>query len=409
MLSGKPQFILVLIAWVGACGGDTSTTDDVPVEAEDSAGVRMVAYEGTPTAETPFRFPAEPRYRHGANPGDYAFRGINVGRLFPDGSAVVSDEWNSELVVLSPDGTTHEVLARRGEGPGEVTYAHAVFALGQDSVLVADPSLGRVTLFAGRSVASPADQRSWLRALRVTGIGSSGGLLLATRVPSERRSEFEGDWLPGHMARFDMETGALDTVASYDYMSRIPQGLEWPQIEAVGEVMVATGQFVYTRSDRPEVTWSLPDGTVTQIVRWQAEPAQLTEEMLEPVEADVRMRNRVDYSLIPVSRIEEITQEDMAWYRASIGWPLPLFGSPFADAEGNVWLPSYRPGGSQGGSPYTVISPGGEWLGTVEAPPRFRILDVAGGLVLGVLRDEMDVENVVVYEFVNGVPPLEGG
>ena len=74
----------------------------------------------------------------------------------------------------------------------------------------------------------------------------------------------------------------------------------------------------------------------------------------------------------------------------------------YADAEGNVWLPSYRPGGSPGGSPYTVISPGGEWLGTVEAPPRFRILDVAGGLVLGVLRDEMDVENVVVYELVGG-------
>ena len=359
MLPGKPHFILVLIAWVGACGGDSSTTGDIPVQIEDSAGVRIVAYVETPTAEPPFRFPAEPRYRHGTNSGDYAFRGVNVGRLFPDGSAVVSDEWNSELVVLSPDGTTHKVLARRGEGPGEVTYAHAVFALGQDSVLVADPSLGRVTLFAGRSVASPADQRSWLRALRVTGIGSSGGLLLATRVPSERRSEFEGEWLPGHMARFDMETGALDTVASYDYMSRIPQGLEWPQIEAVGEVMVATGQFVYTRSDRPEVTWSLPDGTVTQIVRWQAEPAQLTEEMLEPVEADERMRNRVAYPGLPDSRIAEFTQEDMAAYYASIGQPMPLYGSPFADADGNVWLPSYRLAHPEEGSPYTVISSAG--------------------------------------------------
>ena len=228
-------------------------------------------------------------------------------------------------------------------------------------------------------------------------------LLLATRVPAERRSGLEGEWLPGHMARFDMETGALDTVASYDFMSRTPPGLEWNPIEAVGEVMVATGQFVYTRSDRPEVTWSLPDGTVTQIVRWQAEPAQLTEELLEPVEAEERMRNRVAYPGLPDSRIAQITQEDMAAYFASIGRPLPLFGPPFADAEGRVWLPSYRPGGSQeGASPYTVISSDGEWLGKVEAPPRFRILDVTGGLVLGVLRDEMDVENVVVHELVEG-------
>ena len=400
-MPGRSHFILVLMAGVGACGGDTSKTGDVPVEIQDSAGVRIVAYEGTPTTAAPFRFPAEPRYRHGANPGDYAFRGVNVGRLFPDGSAVVSDDGNSELVVLSPDGTTHEVLARQGEGPGEVMYVYAMFALGQDSVLMADPRLGRVTLFAGGSVARIANlHRS--TGLGGAGIGSSGELLLATRVPSERLSGFEREWLPGHMARFDMETGALDTVASYDYMPRIPPGLEWNPIAAVGEVMVATGQFAYTRSDRPEVTWSLPDGTVTQIVRWQAEPAQLTAELLEPVEADERMRNRVAYPGLPDSRIEEITQEDMAAYYASIGRPMPLFGSPFADAEGSVWLPSYQPGGSQDGLPYTVISSDGEWLGKVEAPPRFRILDVTGGLVLGVLRDEMDVENVVVYGLMGG-------
>ena len=156
-MPARSHFILLLIAGIPACADHPPTTGDVGVEIEDSAGVRMVAYEGTPTTEPTFRFPEAPRYRHGANPGDYAFRGINVGRLFPDGSAVVSDEWNSELVVLSPDGTTREVLARRGEGPGEVTYLHAMFALGQDSVLMADPRLGRVTLFAGGSVARIAN------------------------------------------------------------------------------------------------------------------------------------------------------------------------------------------------------------------------------------------------------------
>ena len=401
-MGNRYRFISMLAAALVACGRDTELTGDIQVQIEDSAGVRIVEYAGVPEVEAPFAIAAEPVYRHGANPGDYAFRGINVGRLFPDGSAVVSDEWNSELVVLSPDGATHEVLARRGEGPGEVTYVNAIFALGQDSVLMADARLGRVTLFAGGSVARTVDLLR-VSGLGVEGIGSSGELLLATRVPAERRSGFEGEWLPGHMARFDMETGALDTVASYDFMSRTPPGLPWNPIEAVGEVMVATGQFVYTRSDRPEVTWSLLDGTVTQIVRWQAEPAQLTEELLEPVEADERMRNGVAYPGLPDSRIAEITQEDMAAYFASIGRPLPLFGPPFADAEGRVWLPSYRPGGSQeGASPYTVISSDGEWLGKVEAPPRFRILDVTGGLVLGVLRDEMDVENVVVHELVEG-------
>ena len=222
------------------------------------------------------------------------------------------------------------------------------------------------------------------------------------RIPYRSLSDLEEEWLAGHMSLFDIETGALDTVASYDHWPRLPPGLPWNPMAAVGEVTVAAGQFVYTRSDRPEVTWSLPDGTVTQIVRWRAEPVRLTEELLEPVEAFERMSNRVSYSHLPDSRIEEFTREGMSWYYAMIGQPMPLYGSPFADADGNVWLPSYRLAYPEEGSPYTVISSDGEWLGKVEAPPRFRILDVAGGLVLGVLRDEMDVENVVVYGLVGG-------
>ena len=91
-------------------------------------------------------------YRHGANPGDYIFRFAEAGWLFLDGSAVGVD-WYSEVVVLSPDGTAHEVLARVEEGPGEVASPYAVFVLGRDSVLVPDSRLSRLTLFVGDSVA----------------------------------------------------------------------------------------------------------------------------------------------------------------------------------------------------------------------------------------------------------------
>ena len=90
-------------------------------------------------------------------------------------------------------------------------------------------------------------------------------------------------------------------------------------------------------------------------------------------------------------------------YERSVGRPLPQFSSPLADAEGRVWLPSYRVSrGPTDRPPYTVIAPNGEWLGVVEAPPTFRLLDVAGGLVLGVELDDMDVESLVVYELVGG-------
>ena len=399
------QLILMLPAvltanLMAACGvGDTEATHGGPVNIEDSAGVRIVEYVRTPVAVAPYVFPAEPRYRHGTKPGDYEFQGINVGRLFPDGSAVVADLGHSEVVVLSPEGTTHEVLARRGEGPGETIYPYSLFVLGQDSVLVPDNRQSRLTLFVGDSVARIAGLPR-VGHIGVAGIGSSGELMLINRTPYRSLSDLEEEWLTGHMSLYDTETGALDTVAAYDHWPRVPPGLPWNPIAPVGEVTVVDGQFVYTRSDRPEITWSLPDGTVTQIVRWRAEPTRLTEELLEPVEAFERMVNQVSYPHLSDSGIEEYTREGMSWYHAMIGQPMPLFGAPFADAVGNVWLPSYRLAYPEEGSPYTVISTDGEWLGTVTAPPRLRILDVAGRLVLGVLRDETDVQSVVVYELV---------
>ncbi|MXX56155.1 MAG: hypothetical protein F4106_10640 [Gemmatimonadetes bacterium] len=390
---------LILSAGLLACGGDTGPTRGVQVQVSDSAGVRIVGYLGVPEIEPPFTLAEEPIYRHGANPGDYIFQFADAGRLFPDGSAVVAD-WSGAVVVLSADGTTHDVLARRGEGPGEVISAYSLFVLGQDSVLVPDDRLSRLTLFVGDSVARIVSLPRGHQ-FGVAGIGSSGELLLWNRYAYRSWVDIEEEWLAGHMTLFNTETGALDTVASYDHVHRERSGQPRPIIRPFGEVMAAGGRFVQTRTDRPEITWRLPDGTVTRIVRWRPGPNLLTEELLEHGEAYNRMIGKMNYGMSE-ARLEEVIQRDMARYRAMIGQPIPLFGTPFADADGNVWLPSYRPAYPAEGSPYTVISPDGEWLGQVETPRRFRILDVTGGLVLGVLRDEVDVQNVVVHEVVEG-------
>ena len=384
-----------LAAALAACEAGTGGGSDGQVQVEDSAGVRIVEHGAVADAEAPFRFAAEPRYRHGAGPGDYAFQRIHPGSLFPDGSAVISDVLNEELVVLNPDGASHELLAGPGEGPGDVGYVGATFALGQDRVMAVDFDLRRVTIFDDGAVERTVDIRR-TDGLGVAGIASSGELLMSS---ASFRSGFEEEWLRGHMARFDMETGALDTVAAYNWVSRPPEGLRWNPIGASGMVADAAGHFVYARSDRPEVTWRRPDGTVAQIVRWLAEPAPLTEELLEGIEAGLREGNQMANPGASEADVDRMTNNDMSTYRAVVGGPMPLFTFPVSDSKGRVWLPAYQPGARTEGAPrYTVVSADGEWMGTVEAPPRFRILDVADGLVLGVQLGEMDVETVVVYE-----------
>ena len=255
----------------------------------DSAGIRIVEYADPPDTEAPFGLSGYPRYRQGNSPGGYPFRYIHAGALLADGGAVVADAINNQVVVLGVDGTTHEVLASEGEGSGDISLVRALFAVGQDSILVADINLRRLTVFSGGGVARTVDLQG-AGSLGVQGIGASGQLLMAT---NSYMSGFAEEWLPGHMALFDMETGTVDTIASYDYRPRPPPHLRWSPIGGFGSVTVSAGQFVYSRSDRPEITWRLPDGTVTQIVRWQAEPAPLTEASLMGVEAGLRARHQM--------------------------------------------------------------------------------------------------------------------
>ena len=367
-----------------------------PAMSEDSAGIRIVEYAGAPDMQAPFRLSAEPRYRHGGNPGDYPFRYVYAGALLADGRVVVSDAINNALIVLSSDGTTHEVLASGGEDRRPY-YFSDVFALGRDSILVTHHTLSRVTIFAGGSVARTVDTGN-ADGLALQGIGSSGELLLAT---GGFYSGFEEEWLPGHLARMDPQTSTVDTVASYDFMPYNPRTYYNPFV-GFGHVTVAGGQFVYTRSDRPEVTWRRPDGTIRQIVRWQPEWAYATEEHLRPHQVRLRDHHRRADPGASRATIEERVKEDMAATDVRVGYPLPLFRFPVGDSEGRVWLPKNVTGGPMHGSPpFTVLAWDGEWLGTVDAPLGIYVLDATEGLVLGVQSDDTRVGNVVVvYELI---------
>lgn len=390
----RPLMTPVLALALAACGTDTESASEMLVE--DSAGVRIVQHTGTPDAEPPFAFAPEPLYRHGDGPGDYTFARIWRGTLLGDGSAAIFDAGSSEVVRLNPDGTFHSLLAPAGEGAGEVSrLVTSMFALGQDGILILDRGQTRSSLFADGTLAHTAsilDLRG-ATSLWPMGVDDADGFLVAT---SSFLPGFEGEWLLGHMARYDPETGAVDTVASYQYVPG-----ESNPAPGVGRVLASGGQFVYVRTDIPEVVWHLADGTVRQIARWQLDPRYLTEEYLEVIEPILRDRLRFANPGASDEEVESMTSRNMARHEADLGNPIEYFKSPFGDAEGRVWLPTSMPGiPGEGVSPYTVISPDGEWLGMVDGPPGLRILDVGWGRVLGVMTDEMGVESVVVYELV---------
>lgn len=400
-LGGVPFLTPMLALALAACGTDTGDSGDTGgMTVEDSAGVRIVEYAGTPTTDAPIAFAAEPVYRHGPGPDDYIFSGIWDGVLFGDGSTAVYDPGNGEVVLLGPDGTFQSVLASRGEGPGDVGFVPAMFAPGSDSLLLNDAENSRLTLFAGGSLARTTRiPQAVSYAFSANGIDADGRILMSS---SSYRRGFPDEWLPGYMVRFDLETEAVDTVAAYDWVPFVPpDDVPRNPFAHLGLVTGVGGEFLYGRTDIPQLTWRRPDGSVRQIVRWEPEWVHPTDEHWEVFANDIR---ETAHTYNPEAQTDEaraeLVESLLGGYEMNPDQPLPLFGIPFGDDEGRVWLGEFVAVGRSPSPSYSLFSSDGEWLGRVEAPEGVRVIDVAGGRALGVVADKMGAESVVVYELV---------
>lgn len=403
-MRSERHVILFLAVGLTACGdaSETGGGAGVPVNVDDSAGVRIVEYAGVPEVEPPFAFAADPVYSYGAGAGDHPFASIWTGVLRGDGSAAVYDANNGDVVLLSPDGTFQTVLATRGRGPSDVGSLTAMIALGRDSLFFQDFLNTRFSLFAGDSLADTKPILPQLgQAFIAGGLDANGHVLMSS---GSYRRGFPEEWLPGYMVRFDPDAGVMDTVATYDWVPFVPPDhLPRNPFGFFGIVLVAGGEFLYGRTDTPQLTWRRTDGSVRQIVRWDPEPVHPTEEHWELFANDLAATAH-EYN--PQAQTDSaraaLVESMLRRYELDPGQPLPLFDIPIADDGGRVWLVEYSvPYQLTRAAPsYVVLSPDGEWLGRLTVPDGLRVLDVSGGRVLGVEMGEMDVETVVVYELV---------
>ncbi len=84
---------------------------------------------------------------------------------------------------------------------------------------------------------------------------------------------------------------------------------------------------------------------------------------------------------------------------------MPLFGELVAASNGDLWVGPYVPVGPipmkrpypQRATTWSVFSADGRWKADAQLPARFQLFAVRDGRIAGVIRDEDDVEQVVIY------------
>lgn len=197
---------------------------------------------------------------------------------------------------------------------------------------------------------------------------------------------------PGASARsgFDLEGAGGDTIAwtpgSEEYVTDMLSGRPLFGKESVLDVH--EGQIFTGGSDHMQIEEISASGVTVRILRIPDFPLALTTEQVE-----AERNARLDIPLPPgvtslppffVHAIEDMPSPETR----------PAYADILVDPTGAVWLRPFL-GQSERGGPehWVVLAADGAWLGRVEIPADFRVMEIGVGEILGVWTDELDVPN----------------
>lgn len=368
-----------------ACSGDNGGGADPVVR--DSAGIRIVENGPVANEPAPWRVSAEPVMRIGWDEGDPEFAGVAQGAILGDGRVAVTTYDPRRLFVMSPTGEILDAFGRDGGGPGELGAVVAVLGLGGDTILVQHDRIRFSFVHDGELV----------RELRITDAARSAvagatpaGRLVMLPNSGSGIQQHETTWSQAPIVSITRDAEQWDTIGLFEYL---PPTADRPTYAPFGSAAVSGERIVVSRNDRTELKWLDETGEPRQIARWQMPARTVTDSVRSALERFMREYYQgPDYENVPATEIER----RMAAALDRAYGPLPFHRLVIGDPDGNAWLPGYlvRPGWP---NLYAVVSADGRWLGVVQLPGEFKVLDIGADGVLVVEENELDMQAVALY------------
>ena len=361
----------------------------------------------SPPFESKWAVSAQPRVVIGGHDErqGYLLHAVAGATRLTDGRIVVADQGSGTISFYDPQGIHLLTVGGKGGGPGEYQLIIQIRRLPGDTLLVLSrqPGLtwlspeGRYLRSARLDVSSLTRQpcrmtEEW----HLLGDGSILSVLEDNFSGSHCPPRPENPWRQsGLIARSVSLDGHFDTLGIFPATER-----NSPNYRAYGKrLVVAFGQDrVYSgdtgASEIPVLDFG---GDTLDILSSPFEPVAIP---AEAKQADVRR------STLPDGTVRSFNRYDYPDY-------YPLFGRLLADELGNLWVMAYpqlrEPISSwrlerlygfvveEGGARWRVLDPNGKTIAEVRTPPGFFPLEVGRDHILGVHKDEFDVQSVQIY------------
>lgn len=395
----------IVLAATGGCGDDGAANAIV----RDSAGVRIVESRGPAWDDArAWRLSPEPVVSIGAVDAEpeYQLFGVRAVTRLSDGTIVVANSGSHEIRWYDPRGRFLRSAGGEGSGPGEFTALGWLAALPGDSVVAFDGRLLRLSLFAPdgsftRSALPQAEGKPGMDHPVFVESMEDGSLLAFGRV-LELEGMAEGPLrVPMVVYRFNVDGELLDSLgAVYGWETQVVIRRSAATVAmSIGNRPFARNTALTAWGDRYvvgtptsyELTVHRLDGSVLAIVRLLRDNAALTAADIEAYKS--LMLENIDDENARRARRQELDDVDYPT-------EAPAFGSVILmDTQGDLWVSEFLVRNDQGMS-WQVFGPDCRLLGTVRTPARFVPRFIGDDIVLGVWRDELDVEYVRGYALI---------
>jgi len=393
-----------LLAGCGGAGGGPSIVE------RDSAGVTIVENPPLDGASMFAGVGPTPLVEIGALEGEpeYQLFDVRDAHRFADGRLAIANGGSYQIRFYDPSGRYRRSVGGEGDGPGEFRSIYALHPRPADSLWVFDTRHWSFIVLdsAGAFV------RTW-------SFGSGNGFRFPRGVFPDGTALVQGVQLftagetssglqrtPVDIALFAPDgtpAGSLgERPGNEMFVWTANAGMAVRGL-AFGRqlfTVVAGDRAVIGSNDERSFAVVRRTGDIERIVRVAGpldpvEPGDFdryVEEMLASSESDELRRMWRDM-------FDAMPRHDT----------YPAYSEIRADHAGRVWVADYRPPGEERRM-WTVFDPEGRMLGRVRTPDDLRVLEIGEDYILGVARDELDVEHVRVFglESTGAGGPVEG-
>jgi sugar lactone lactonase YvrE len=363
----------------------------------DSAGITVVENYG-PTWEEgeEWRVSPEPLISVGGAeaPEQYLFANVTGAFLLGNGRIVVADMWSHQVRWFDSQGGFVQAVGREGGGPDDFGRITDMWRTADDSLVVLDLGNARIKVLGPEGKLARLIRYPYVMSI-LQGLFVDGSFLLE-KWEEEEAAIPEGlhrspvtyiRWKPaGELTDTLVERpGAIRyyELVNNQFLSATPPYTSWYA------VATAKDRWYYSSQDRYEIEEYSPEGELLRLIRLNVPRQPVTPELVE------------EYREYANEYFARVPTWSLRW-RLSLPMPeyLPPHGDFVVDDEGNLWVAEYSV--REEPTVWSVFDSEGRLLGSVHIPPRGTLTQIGADFVLGVWKDELDVEEVRLYELIKG-------